>query len=793
MGAESYYGGRIGASFVIVKRFAGINIPQTEDNKVYKKTYFAIASEEVDSSTGEVTTYYYYPFITKNVDNYTTYSQWGGEELDGTDVHVILSDGTKSQETKDLVLAEGMVQCFMKGGDSTDEVNYGEYVIIDTVDGLGEYTNPDNGKIFRRGMNYDYDPDNNPLAGAEYIGQITGPKGDSPEILMSTVEEIIAEGGKNPPREYTVENQGLRPGKEVNEETGVVTYNDNIYYDWVTVRDKFGNITGSKIGFSFPYLVHEFTAAKRSPYYIEGDDIPEGKRVGDLLPLDFSFINRTDDKKHPYYRQFHFDIPQGIKGDSQNELEICYYKIRKGTELYETPDLTGDPITAAVDYDVDINTYKNIRLTQDHPLSYLPIVMPNGITLYAAFTDGWQAHLWYRETKYDENNYNLGDFIDIGDYRTIENIGLSEDGWLTVFYKAGDDETLSRPLRWLEYDPEAPTEKGVQIEEDGTITFVYNTKADGINNDTQTHNKAMTWITKTELSKDGDFKVHFNNETYKNRYNPTEWVSDPALNDYYYITHIQWINDVNIDPNGTIHFIHNDTSEIIPNVKIKFLTNAKIQTADDSGEEGTGNQKIHLIYNTINPDTGLPEEQDIGEPLNYIIESLITEYNSPYLSSNSEAHHLYVYYSSPDTRASLGANKTYWSKKLGKVINEWYDMGYVRGEPGGMRFIGNALTEDELRDSSGNWILPEDWGPNPSPTHAGWAVTVGDPSAVPADLKIYVYDYEREIWYSIGTINSSIIDNSYIINVEPYNTPDYDITVKEGGIWLVTKTIKYAE
>ena len=195
----------------------------------------------------------------------------------------------------------------------------------------------------------------------------------------------------------------------------------------------------------------------------------------------------------------------------------------------------------------------------------------------------------------------------------------------------------------------------------------------------------------------------------------------------------------------------------------------------------------------MNPDTGFPEEQDIGEPLNYIIESLITEYNSPYLTSNAEAHHLYVYYSSPDTRASLGANKTYWSKKLGKVINEWYDMGYVRGEPGGMRFIGNAATENDLKDSSGNWILPEDWGPNPSPTHAGWAVTVGDPSAISADLKIYVYDYEREIWYSIGTINSSIIDNSYIINVKPYGTPDYDITVKEGGIWLVTKTMKYAE
>ena len=72
-------------------------------------------------------------------------------------------------------------------------------------------------------------------------------------------------------------------------------------------------------------------------------------------------------------------------------LEICYYSIRRGTQLYETPDLTGDPITAAMDYGVDIDTYKAIRLTQDRPLSYLPVVMLDGTTLYAAFSDAFPA------------------------------------------------------------------------------------------------------------------------------------------------------------------------------------------------------------------------------------------------------------------------------------------------------------------------------------------------------------------------------------------------------------------
>ena len=79
-----------------------------------------------------------------------------------------------------------MRQCFEKGGDSVNIVNYDEYVIIDTI----SKDNPENGKVYRRGMNFDYDPINNPLAGAEYIGQIVGPKGSAAEIDIDTYEKL---------------------------------------------------------------------------------------------------------------------------------------------------------------------------------------------------------------------------------------------------------------------------------------------------------------------------------------------------------------------------------------------------------------------------------------------------------------------------------------------------------------------------------------------------------------------------------------------------------------------------
>jgi len=65
-----------------------------------------------------------------------------------------------------------MVQDFSRGAETTGKVNYGEYVIIDTFD----KNNPDNGKVFRRGIN------TGDLGGAEYIGQIVGPQGGVSDI-----------------------------------------------------------------------------------------------------------------------------------------------------------------------------------------------------------------------------------------------------------------------------------------------------------------------------------------------------------------------------------------------------------------------------------------------------------------------------------------------------------------------------------------------------------------------------------------------------------------------------------
>ena len=46
MSFSSFYGGRQGASFIIVKQFDGLDIPQAAGSYVYKVKYLAVTTDE---------------------------------------------------------------------------------------------------------------------------------------------------------------------------------------------------------------------------------------------------------------------------------------------------------------------------------------------------------------------------------------------------------------------------------------------------------------------------------------------------------------------------------------------------------------------------------------------------------------------------------------------------------------------------------------------------------------------------------------------------------------------------
>ena len=403
MSFESFYGGRMGASFVIVKQFDGINIPQDDpQHPTYKYDYLA--------ATNDLEYYLYIDgnFIRKTGDNYHDYV-WKPCLLDGRAVNVETpvegGSPTHSIQNVPITVAQGMVQCFKQGGASTNTVNYGEYVIIDDID----KQNPDNGKVFRRGMNFDSE-----LGGAEYIGQIIGPAGDSPEYTMDTVTNIQAMSGAVT-KTYTVGNDSLVPGKSGD------TYNDAITYAWANMIDEVGTVHKVAVGFKFPYLVIEFTAKQRSAY----------DNNGHILPADFELAERVDDGSHPFYSKWKINLPKGVKGDSLKDLEIVPKQAREGCIVYSDTALT-IPTARVVDAQhpayVDLENY-------DATLSYIALVNSEG---YIKPQDAWKQVMRYKDYNYENEEDGEFIFVEIGGYNTISSIDLQEDGTLTINYTNTD-------------------------------------------------------------------------------------------------------------------------------------------------------------------------------------------------------------------------------------------------------------------------------------------------------------------------------------------------------------------
>ena len=275
-----------------------------------------------------------------------------------------------------LTIAE-MIAAFSQGGDYKT-VNYDEYVLIDTEN----KNNPDNGKIYRRGYEY-----NNSMGGAIYEGQIVGPAGLAPHTEMHTIDEVeqIQEREDFTYRrgsgEYSLVGENIVPGKYVEPGTGIIKYNDKISWAYCSVRDMNSHESTAHIGFKFPYTVIDYTTTSVSTY--------ENGNYADT-----SAATRTDDGSHPFYEKWNISIPKGVKGDA----------------------------------------FKNFRV----------MVADNTIQSYTGQTDDIANNrqvLVYDYYHYDEKENGDMKTYYVGDYNKISNITVSATGLVTIEYTHDDNDT----------------------------------------------------------------------------------------------------------------------------------------------------------------------------------------------------------------------------------------------------------------------------------------------------------------------------------------------------------------
>ena len=276
-----------------------------------------------------------------------------------------------------------------KYGDVYTEVNYGEYVIIDTKN----KNDPDNGKVYRRG----YDYSNEKSRGAIYIGQIVGPSGLAPALKMKEYSNMKTEIDKMSEEEQkinhftsgelTIDTNDLVPGKNPSDGT----FNDSIKWISYTIREADNTDAEAYIGFQIPYTYIEATSASTTPYDTNG-------QYKDKLA-----VYRDDDLKHPFYRKFHFVIPKGIKGDAIKNLRTVTVTENLQVEGY---NITADKIGK----EILVYTYYNY------------------------------------DNQKDGNPKN----IYLGDYNIIKEILLEDDGTLTIKYTNQEDTIFSNKVKWID-------------------------------------------------------------------------------------------------------------------------------------------------------------------------------------------------------------------------------------------------------------------------------------------------------------------------------------------------------
>lgn len=476
-----------------------------------------------------------------------------------------------------------MIAAF-KGGGNYTAVWYGEYVIIDTAN----KNDIDNGKIYRRGLDYQ-----NSMGGAEYIGQVVGPSSGTPYFQIDDLNTTLGHAkdpvnnetswkryptGKDKDGRYIISEDGdgtdiatfefnrlnaLVPGKDGTK------YNDAIKYAWVNIRDD-GEGTDSwfYVGFQIPYLVIDYAVHSVSPYNSSGNRV------------DLAEIARTDDKTHPFYESWNIGVPKGVKGDTLKNLKIIKPTASDKNNIYQITAINTSVDTATGNFTTTLGTPGYNGIDDD-------------------IAKGRQI-LVYEYSFYDKTSKGTTVLIYLGDYNMITGVDVSNDGTITVTMTHDDNTVIPKKIRWVDTlsltngDGSAGGKftfnwnndrgglgqvqtidiswiKGLEIEENGSVVYTYagtpdrlpaNASNSGLTAGRYRVRDFLTWIKSVSLDRNNGKFIIINNRNAE------------MLN-----VQLDWIKDIYIDEDGTIHFVHTDSSQGV-NGDVTY-TKAKIRWVSD--------------------------------------------------------------------------------------------------------------------------------------------------------------------------------------------------------------------
>lgn len=681
-----------------------------------------------------------------------------------------------------------MKQKFSQGGNFT-EVWYSEYCLISTKN----KNNPDNGKVFKRGLDYQ----NPQTAGSIFVGQIVGPSSGTPFFQVDTIDNVTSMSMKaleeNTYRRYpisqnadgtvitnwkqddngnwhdaggtlkkdfkfNIQNRTLVPGKDG------TSFNDDIEYTWVNIRkDDEDADSWFYVGMKFPYTVIDYKAHAVSQYDAAGNIRKD---------VDMTSISRIDDKTHPFWEYWDMGIPKGLKGDTLRNLKVIEMEEKLRNKVYATEHITVDSTTGLAT--VGQSGYPNM---EDDIAKHRQIVV-------------YELYIYDKQINPDPI------LIYLGDFNIIKDITLNDKGTLTVSYTHKDNTVFTKKIKWV---------TGVALStgdgaEGGRFEMTFN-------NDSPAYTTDLTWVKGLELQDNGDIIGTFVgtdggklSNSGKNKIGHIRWISSVTLdeNTGHFVCsfndgtasvdkRLTWVKDITINQENGQITLNTTTGDKVSAAKLKLLTAARVNEigettlifntgetitlkTTDGGENykvttvksiymGTGISDDKSIYVKYNSN---PDPVKVSDPINSI-ERLVVR---------PADWHLFVLYSDPSHRvknATDGWISNNDAMKYDASIPNygsniyWKDLGTIKDQAGVL--IGFNITKAQLiaagfTDADIITYLNREFpfgltGAQNQPggqSNLGKIVTYQPQDDAKSDKEFYAFDYNLSTWYYLGKI-----------------------------------------
>lgn len=518
-----------------------------------------------------------------------------------------------------------MTDAFALGANYTD-VWYGEYCLIDTIN----KNHADNGKIFRRGLDYMQTD----MHGAEYVGQIVGPSSGTPFFQLNTINEVKEKASESlgeyderrVPVEYTVDedgnvieykienysapedlailpfniqNESIVPGK-YEDQDGNPVYNDEIKWTWCNIRKVDTNDTNSwfYVGFKIPYHVTEYTVKAIDPYDSEGNILKEPASI-EKVPI----LNEEGEEEiHPFYSLWNIGVPKGIRGDCLRNLRVIEPNEENRKYIYTFEGLV----------------FENGKLNLDKSTPGY-----DGIEEDISSKDGRQIVVCdfciFDNTIYPTVGNGII-YLYLGDFNVINNVTLTDDGTLSIGYTHDNSSIYTNKFKWI---------TNALLDEYGNFRINYNTpKRNEENNpvsppENESYNTQIIWVKEIEMFENGTVRVYYCDDGYVENGSSTprehyrdftyaiRWIESVTLDpdtgifevryndtpedEKGFVQQLDWVKDITIDEDGTITIHHankdyqgSEDGSVILNTTLKNIIGAKV----------TDDGKIILTYNT---------------------------------------------------------------------------------------------------------------------------------------------------------------------------------------------------